>query len=318
MSVEYPAVGAVIVHQYYPGFVDVPANSDYVIDSPNAQGLIRVLGHVRPLVVVDFDNQLVNRPHKQRVHTDIKRPIRNIDRGAISVDAKGHEGRKASIIAIEKHINGRIFRQDLYTSLEVRWEVETEREAQNLHLFNVLLTRFISTYRFLNPDTRLVLSDGMLDDSTPMRTSFYRYSEPEQHQHPVQRLAKAPAANLQLVMMSYRTAGRSLQDHAGTDAALTQRGYALAGYLANGFELSETLLGVERLANLAFALHQPRSAIVEAMSVLELGLLTNKRKMLPAFDASAKQTKAKDLTWKFLVNAVLPALLDLYEATKAA
>jgi hypothetical protein len=45
--------------------------------------------------------------------------------------------------------------------------------------------RFISTYRFLNPDTRLILSDGIPDDSTPLRTGFYRYSEAEQQLHPL-------------------------------------------------------------------------------------------------------------------------------------
>jgi hypothetical protein len=318
MAVEYPALGAVIVHQYYPGFVDVAPGSYYPIYSPDAQGLLHVVGHVRPLVAVDFNNALVNRPHKRRVHTDIKRPIRCVNRGAISVDAQGHEGRKAPVIAIEKEVSGRIFRQDIYTSLEVRWEVQTERAARELRPFNRLLTRFISTYRYLNTDTRLMLSDGIPDDSTPLRVGFHPYSDAEQQLHPVERMTKAPATNLQLSIMSYRVAGRSLQDHAGGPAALAKRGETLAGYLTSGFVLSEALLGIERLANLAFTLSQPRSAVVEAMSMLELGLLAHQRKLLPELDASGKVTKENEPTWKFLIDAILPALLDLYDGDKGS
>ncbi|MBS0222353.1 MAG: hypothetical protein JSR91_16595 [Proteobacteria bacterium] len=316
MVIEYPALGAVIVHQYYPGFVDLPAGSDYLIDSPDAQGLIRVAGHVRPLVIVDFNNELVNRPHKHGVHTDIKRPIRGINRSAISADAVGHEGRKALILAVEKEINGRIFHQDIYTSLEVRWEVPTERAAQDLRPFDRLLVRFISTYRYLNPDTRLILRDGIPDDSTPRRVALYPYSDADLQSHPVERLARAPAKDPQLSILSYHTAGRALQDHAEGSAALATRGKTLAGYLASGFALPETLLAIERLANLAFTLGQPRSAVVEAMSILELGVLAHQRKVLPQLDASGKVTKENEPTWKFLINAILPALLDLYDGDK--
>jgi len=318
MSDESWALGAVVVHQYYPGFVDLPPHTDYPVNSPGVPGLVRVVSHVRPLVVVDFNNELVNRPYKHRVHTDIKRPVRGINRGALSLDGRGREGRNAPIMAIENEVNGRTFRQDMFTSLEVRWEVYTERDAQAISPFNPLLMRFISTYRFLNPDTRLVLSDGIPDDSTPLRLGFYRYSEAERQLPVLERLMQAKVVNLKLSMLSYRVAARSLQDHASTKDGLAYRAKVLAGYLAAGFVLSDGLLEIERLANLAGTLKQPRAAVVEAMSMLELGLLAHQRKMLPALYKSGKLTRENEPTWKFLVDAILPSLLDLYDGDKGS
>jgi hypothetical protein len=309
----------VIAHQYYPGFIDVPDDTDYVIASADIRGLVHVRSHVRPLVVTDFNNELTKRPRgRNAVQTNIKRPITKINPTAISVDASGHEGRKGPVIAVEKEVNGRTFRQDIYTSLEIRWEVTTLQETQNLSPLRPLLTRFIGTYRFLNPDPRLVFTDGVPDDSTPIRTGVHLYSAAEQALPGVQRLLRARAPDLRLDMLSYRIAGRALQDHAGAADALAKRQADLTGYLGSGFALSESLLEIERLANLAYTLGQPRAAIVEAMSILELGLLAQQRKLLPQLYSSGKLTKENEPTWKFLIDAILPALLDLYVGDKDA
>ena len=63
-------------------------------------------------------------------------------------------------------------------------------------------------------------------------------------------------------------------------AEVRARGERLAGHLGNGFALSENLLAVERLADLAFSGQRPRSAVVEAMSIAEVGILEAQQRFM--------------------------------------
>ena len=148
MSQNLALIGVAIVHQYYPGFIDLPANTQFVVRSPDLTGSIQVLAHVRPLVVTDFRNELVRKRSKGGCHPiDIRRPISGIKKEAISVDARGFEGRAGPGIAIEKEIQGRVFYQDVYTGLQFCAEFADHNCAENigLRMHRRLLERFIGT-----------------------------------------------------------------------------------------------------------------------------------------------------------------------------
>ena len=321
MSQNSAPIGVAIVHQYYPGFIDLPANTQFVIRSPDLTGAIQVLAHVRPLVVTDFSNDLVRRRSKGGRHPiDIRRSISGIKKEAISVDARGFEGRAGPAIAIEKEVQGRVFYQDVYTSLQFCAEFTDLNGAENvgLRMHRRLLERFIGTYRYLNTDIRLAIMDVIPLAETPARIGYYLYSPAEKRLSVEERIVNAQPDKLQVSTFALGRGTRAMQDHVGDMAAREARAEHLRNYLWNGFALSETLLAVERLADLAFSGKQPRSAVVEAMSVAEAGILQAQRRFKAELQSAGKIREPDEVTWKFLINAILPALLDLFDGDKAS
>jgi len=260
MSQNLAPLGVAIVHQYYPGFIDLPANTQFVVRSNDLSGSIQVLAHVRPLVVTDFSNELVRRRSKGNRHPiDIRRPISGIKKEAISVDALGSEGRSGPVIAIEKNIEGRVFHQDVYTSLQFCAEFADHNGAENvaLRMHRRLLERFIGTYRHLNPDIRVPLKGGLPETESPVRIGYYFYSPAEKRLPLEERIVNARPDKLCVSILASGRGTRALQDHAGDTAMLEARAELLGSYLFNGFASSENLLAIERLADLAFSGKQP-------------------------------------------------------------
>lgn len=319
MSQNSAPIGVAIVHQYYPGFIDVPTNTQFLIRSPDVTGSVQVRAHVRPLVITDFNNELVRRQSKGDRHpTNIRRAISGIKREAVSADARGLEGRVGPAIAIEKDIRGRVFYQDVYTSLQLCTEFDDRQRAENLGLqmHGRLLERFIGTYRYLNPDIRLAITNAAPEAPTPLRIGYYFYSPAEQRLPLERRIINAQPDELRLSIVALGRGARALQDHVGDVAEVRARGERLASYLGNGFALSENLLAIERLADLAFSGQQPRSAVVEAMSIAEVGILRAQLRFRGQLQSAGKIRKPNETTWKFLIDAVLPALLGLFDGDK--
>jgi len=131
--VEWP-LGVSIVHQFFPGFIDVVPNSQFILNASDLRGSVQVISHVRPLVVTDFANELVSVDERGTQRTRIARAIPNVDDDAVSAAATGHQGRSAPIFAIEKSISGRIFYQDIYTELRTCTEVIDTNESGGLSL----------------------------------------------------------------------------------------------------------------------------------------------------------------------------------------
>jgi hypothetical protein len=319
MSQNSTPIGVAIVHQYYPGFIDVPTNSQFLICSPDVTGSVHVLAHVRPLVVTDFNNELYRKQSRGgRRPIEIRRPISRIKRDTVSADARGFEGRTGPVIAIEKDTQGRVFYQDVYTSLQLCTEFDDREQAENLALqmHGRLLERFIGTYRYLNPDTRLVVTDNVPEVTTPLRVGYYFYSTTEQRLPLEERIINAWPDELRVSIVALDRGARALRGHVGDMAEVRARGERLAGHLGNGFALSENLLAVERLADLAFSGQRPRSAVVEAMSIAEVGILEAQQRFMNELQRAGKIRKPNETTWKFLIEAVLPALLDLFDGDK--
>ena len=223
MSQKLAPIGVAIVHQYYPGFIDLPANTQFVVRSNDLSGSIQVLAHVRPLVVTDFSNELVRtRPKGSRHPIDIRRPISGIKKKAISADARGFEGRAGPAIAIEREIQGRVFYQDVYTSLQFCAEFADLNSAENvgLRMHRRLLERFVGTYRYLNPDIRVPLKEGLPEAETPVRIGYYFYSSVEKRLPMEERIVNAQPDGLTLSMVAVGRGTRALQDHVGDTALL--------------------------------------------------------------------------------------------------
>ncbi|MEX0697772.1 MAG: hypothetical protein WD099_09525 [Dongiaceae bacterium] len=217
------------------------------------------------------------------------------------------------MIAIEYSITGRVFLQEVYTSLHVCSEFFDAACAENLTNHRLLRERFIGAYRYINPDTRLLLTNRIADDDAPLRVGCHYYSPAEQTQPFEKRIVHAWPERLSISIISSDRAARALQDHVGDEAALRWRSMQLNSYLANGFALSENLLEVERIVDLAFKGKRPRAAIVEGMSVLEMSILAHQRRMNVQLGSRVRTNEPTHMTWKVLIEKLLPRLLDLYE-----
>lgn len=305
-------LGVSIVHQHYPGFIDVVPNSQFIIDSPDLRGSVQIISHVRPLVVTDFANELVTVAEGGGRMTRIACPIPNVADDTISAEATGREGRSGPIVAIEKSVTGRIFYQDIYTELLTCTEAADLNESAGLQGHAPLLARLIGTYRYLKPDPRLSMAAETPADTTPLRVGFYRYSDEERSMPFAERIQNAAPASLSLSILSYKTAARALQDH---DApSLKNRSEQLGSWLLNGFALPDNLAEIERLADVAFNIGRFRAAIVEAISILEGGILEARARALRAGDAPWAIRKDPDqLTLHDVVNKILPLLLKAYD-----
>jgi hypothetical protein len=309
--VDWP-LGVSIVHQHYPGFIDVMPNSQFILDAPDLRGSVQIISHVRPLVVTDFANELVAVPVGDARITRIARPIPNVADDAISADATGREGRSGPIVAIEKAVTGRIFFQDIYTEVLTCTEAPDTNESSGLQGHARLIERLVGTYRYLKPDPRLPMASDVPADTTPLRVGFYRYSDKERSMPFAERIQNASPSSLSLSIMSYKTASRALQDH--ERAFLHDRCEQLGSWLLTGFSLPDNLAEIERLADLAFNTGRLRAAIVEAMSILEAGILEARARASAAGDAPWAIRKDPDqLSMRDIVNKILPLLLKSYD-----
>jgi hypothetical protein len=181
-----------------------------------------------------------------------------------------------------------------------------------------LLERFIGTYRHLNPDIRVPLKDGLPEAERPVRIGYYLYSPAEKQLPLEERIVNARPDKLSVSMVALGRGTRALQDHVGETAVLEARAELLGSYLFNGFALSENLLAIERLADLAFSGKQLRPAVAEAMSIAEVAVLQARQRFSAEPQFAGKLRKRDEVTWKFLINGILPALLDLYDGDKAS
>lgn len=309
--VDWP-LGVSIVHQHYPGFIDVVPNSQFVVDAPDLRGSVQIISHVRPLVVTDFANELVNVADADERFTRIAHPIPNVADDAISADGTGREGRSGPIVAIEKAINGRMVFQDIYTEVLTCTEAADMNESVGLQGHARLLERLVGTYHYLKPDPRRTMATKTPADTTPLRVGFYTYSDQERSMPFAERIQNASPSSLSLSIMSYRTAARALQDHDGP--SLRERSEQLGSWLLSGFSLPDNLAEIERLADLAFITGRLRAAIVESMSILEAGILEARASAVVADDAPWAIRKDPDqLTMRDVVNKILPLLLKGYD-----
>jgi hypothetical protein len=308
-------IGVHIVHQYYPGFIDVLPNTLYLIDGAGLRGAVHVVRHVRPLVVTDFLNGLTRFEGEDgAVYTRLERPIGEIDDASNVIDASGFEGRSAPTIAVEKGSDGRIFYQDVFTELQTLTEITTPDSSAGLIAHDQLVGRFVGAYRFVHKDPRLEMPSAVPIETTPLRVGHYIYSTQERALPFDKRIAEAWPNELHLSIVALGRGVRSLRDHDVAPELLEKRSYDLNAHLCNGFALTENLLELERLVDLAFSGGRRRAAIVEAVSLLEVGLL-QARDRLPVGERakSSRNLAPDDLTLKMLVNRVLPHLLRHFD-----
>ena len=309
--VERP-LGVSIVHQHYPGFIDVVPNSQFIVDSPDLRGSVQIIAHVRPLVVTDFANSLVTVAVGHGHITRLAKPIPAVAEDSISAGGTGLEGRSGPMFAVEKAVDGRIFFQDIFTEVMTCTETTDTNASAGLQGHSRLLDRLIGTYRYIKPDPRLSMAAEAPADTTPLRVGFYRYSDLERAAPFPKRIQNAAPSSLQLSIMSYKTASRALQDH--ERATLIDRSEQLGSWLLSGFALPENLAEIERLADLAFTAGRLRAAVVESMSILEVGILEARARAVKAGDAPwAIRKDPEQLTFRDIINKILPLLLKQYD-----
>lgn len=303
-----------IVHQHYPGFIDLVPNAVYLVVGAGLRGGVQILKHVRPVIVTDFDNGFRREETPDgAVYTRLRKPIADVSDDCNVIDATGFEGRSAPAIIIEKGREGRIFYQDIFTELQTLTEFHGDDPSQGLVSHGHLVDRFVSTYRYLNRDLRIEMPAAIPTETTPIRVGHYVYSDAERLLPFHKRIAEASPGELNLSISAIGRGARALQDHDVDSAELERRSRTVNDWAASGFELGENLTEVERLADLANS-GRRRAAVVEAVSIFEVGLLQARDRLSPGDKGrSSRNIGSEDLTLKALVNRVLPYLLKQFD-----
>lgn len=302
--------GAMIAEQDINGFIDLPSGSKFGLAIDGRAAIIKVVEHIRPLMVTDFANSITQTVIKKNlIVPKLKKPIGPIQKECIALVAAGHEGRKAPTIVVEKGAKGRVFRQGIFTRLRVCWEIE-EKEIDNLTIYHAILTNFFDLYRYVVPDPRFQSDGTFITDETPLRVATARYAKGSESVSQFERLDSIPTLPLEVKIVSFRKAADALQDHVNGAVGANTRASSLGSLMRRDFTPSENFVALDRVARFAFHTSQYRMAVAEAMAVLEAALL--------GFKADADVDAAnKEMTWKKLINAVLPSILSEFDGDKA-
>lgn len=309
-KIEVP-LGAASVQTHYPGFIDISPGCNFLVVHEDLKAVVTIQSHKRPLIVTDFGNYLTEGKHDRRGRTRarIKRPIQKVSDNSISATATGSEGGPNILIAVERRRDGRIFFNGMYTEIHVIWEVVAPNRPEDLRPASKLLERFISLYRYHSSDTRIRIMDGRPLDPSPWRTGYVPYGAEALRKPWHQRLSEVKFPDLPISLISFKEAARALRDHETSDEIRGQRERAIGSWLIGGYGLSENLLEIERIADLAFIDGRFRSAVVEAMSILEISILQARSRHSRRTTLNQKQ----EIGWKEIKNKILPEILSSYE-----
>lgn len=309
-KIEVP-LGAASVQTHYPGFIDISPGCNFLVVHEDLKAVVTIQSHKRPLIVTDFGNYLTEGKHDRRGRTRarIKRPIQKVSDNSISATATGSEGGSNILIAVERRRDGRIFFNGMYTEIHVIWEVVAPNRPEDLRPASKLLERFISLYRYHSSDTRIRIMDGRPLDPSPWRTGYVPYGAEALRKPWHQRLSEVKFPDLPISLISFKEAARALRDHETSDEIRGQRERAIGSWLIGGYGLSENLLEIERIADLAFIDGRFRSAVVEAMSILEISILQARSRHSRRTTLNQKQ----EIGWKEIKNKILPEILSSYE-----
>ncbi|BBK43201.1 hypothetical protein STVA_32210 [Allostella vacuolata] len=269
------------------------------------------------MVVVDFNNDFKTRPDGAKTYTELLHPIPQIETDSLVVHAADARGRPQPIIAVEKKINGKIFMKDIYTTINVSWEMVDPMEARVISKFSSVLKRFIGAYRYIHPDVRAPIEVYLEDIEMPLKVANYFYNPYERSLPLERRILYAYTEKFSPLVFSIRQAARGLQDIESNSEEIGKIAERVGSYLFNGFELSENLFALEKIVDSAFIHKQYRSAVVEAMSIFEIAIYEERQKYMIILRKSPNFKIKIDAAWKYLVNSILPSILDLYSEDKS-
>lgn len=262
--------GAVFWNMLYPGHIHLPVNSSYpaVVDGLNC--VLVIVDHHEPVVVTDFDNDLVTRRNKSGAHSQLKKPVpyRPNDTVAVDFHAVGNPVQQHAFWT-KVHLY-QVYRKQSFTEITVGIECQAEDrpESQNLGVFRSAVDRFIQLYRVAAIDPKAGDFDQLESNSLVVRRCFVTYRDKRSVKNPKERmLAALPQRFPQVVLFR-------IQEFAEDAARLSINRDELAVRVRHHFEAGTIVSESQNALLNCFALLKKsknyRYAVIDAFSVAEV------------------------------------------------
>lgn len=254
----------------YPGHIHLPANTAYpaVVEGHNC--LVVIVDHYEPVVVTDFDNDLVVKKTKSGVHSQLKKPIPYRPENTIAVDfhAVGNPVQQHAFWT-KGHLY-QVYRKQSFTEITVAIECHSEgsSESQDLGVLQFALDRFIQVYRAAAIDPKATNFAQLESNSPVVRRCFVHYTDKPSSNSPKDRmLAVLPLRFPQLVQFR-------IQEFAEDAVRLSVNRNELAVRVGHHFEVGTNISESQTALLNCFALLKKsknyRYAVIDAFSVAEV------------------------------------------------
>jgi hypothetical protein len=313
--------GALFFNGFYPGHIAVPENTAFEVLVGETKAVLYIARHLRPVVVTDFGNELVESRTAGSLHLRLRRPILEEPNDSISADAKGLDGNPETLFAATKDYDYCLYRRQSFTDITVGAEVARldHPGPVNPAIWEAACTSVIALYRLQSLDVSVPRLAALRRNYPIIRQQRVRYSASMQADDGKERLLRLlpslQRSGFSPVIFSYREFSVDIPRVTTLDSEQLER---IGHHAAVGTAIPEEQ---EALVNAFEALAEnesPRFALVDAFSVAErvaFRLLNSLRSVDPRLDRRLARREAHgNLGMKIVINSFLPGLLKAQTA----
>jgi hypothetical protein len=301
--------GAVYYNCYYPGLFGVPVNSAFTVHSQDHETMLYVVRHLRPVVITDFGNDFTYIEEGARRYLALSRPIPTMDRELLYLDIRTTAGDVETIAAYGKQHEYAVYRRQAFTEITVGAEVaNVENHGVRADIIFTAIDKFLSLYRLVTRDVRVVPSGRLVRDFPIIRERIVRYTDFDPFTTRQQRLVDHIPSRFQPIIFSYKEYEQFLPvfHHHLADAALR-----LGHHLAVDTELSDAQEALVDSYEMLTTGGSSRFALVEALSIAEVvafDFISEERLKDPELDRSIRREERR---YRLTLRKAVTLLKDL-------
>ena len=186
--------GSRIVNLFYPGRINMPEHTGYLVRVEDKLGSVLLYRHLQPVEALDFQNELRHEMRDGKNKWTIDRPITILEEKCIGMVAEGEvlyvfEG------AAQYY---RLLRKRKFTELFIVHDVQdtetlTDEEKKR---FERILDQFIFAYRAFTGDVSVGMPNDLVGDYPAIRAGVHEYSREDLQMPETQRIATLPNLNI--------------------------------------------------------------------------------------------------------------------------
>jgi hypothetical protein len=187
-------IGSRIVNLFYPGRINMPEHTGYLVRVEGGLGSILLYRHLQPVEALDFHNELRQHTQDGKHNWTIERPITLPEANCISLASEGE-----SLYVLEGLAHYyRFFKKRKFTELFVIYEVgdTSQLTDEETGRFASILDRFIFAYRAFTGDVSVRMPNDLAGEYPVIRAGVHEYTEEELQVPDQQRITTLPQINI--------------------------------------------------------------------------------------------------------------------------
>jgi hypothetical protein len=292
--------GALFVRLYYPGYIGLEKGI-YRDEIQGRLSSVRLIDHLRPLQILDFDNRIRIRQEESKFNFEIANKDWSIGEPTLAVM---HE---SELLCLMHSRSGhhRLFHPRTFTDMIIAYEIETAPDftEDDLAFHERVLSPFINKYRCITNDVKIILKNKLRKDVPVVLVAVVVYDEDDLKLDRDERLHKKRLLAFRPKQISVREFGHELPrvEHNLQKASeqMTQLRFSRDQIaLVDAFE--------ELTIN-----KNPRAALLSAIIIAEvmLGGYLHELKLKRGASKSKLDDFENEVPFSYILNVELPVLL---------